>query len=117
MAAFEITQEQMAAFDDDGFFVVEGLLNEAETELLGKIARADQALIAGAASRADGEGGSVQLAVENELGESDIYSAIVRSRRIVDAMGAAASADPRRRPRRGYAPRPRPSLRSRRSAV
>jgi ectoine hydroxylase len=86
MAAFEVTQEQIAAFDDDGFFVVEGLLDETETELLGKIARADQALITAAASRADGEGGSVQLTVENELGESDIYSAIVRSRRIVDTM-------------------------------
>ena len=50
------------------------------------IARADQALVAGAASRADGEGGAVKVRVENELGESDIYSAIVRSRRIIEAM-------------------------------
>jgi hypothetical protein len=56
--------------------------------LLGRIARADQALKQAAYGRADGEGGVVQLTVENELPEDSIYGAIVRSRRIVDTMEA-----------------------------
>ena len=57
MSEFELTLEQIADFDDDGFFIVDGLLDREETDLLRDIARADQALVAGAASRADGEGG------------------------------------------------------------
>src|SRR5580692_2986587 len=86
MSHFEPSQEQIAAFDDDGFFVVEGLLDRDEVKLLGDIARVDSQWAAGAALRADGEGGAVKVRVENELGESDIYSAIVRSRRIVETM-------------------------------
>jgi ectoine hydroxylase-related dioxygenase (phytanoyl-CoA dioxygenase family) len=54
-------------------------------ELLRTIARADHTDGQKAASRRDGQGGTIKLTVENELGD-DIYSAIVRSRRIVDAM-------------------------------
>jgi ectoine hydroxylase len=86
MGHFELSLEQIADFDDDGFFIVEGLLDRAETDLLRDIARADRALVVGAANRADGEGGAVKVNVENELGESDVYSAIVRSRRIVETM-------------------------------
>jgi len=86
MSGFEITSEHIAAFDDDGFFIVEDLLDREETGLLRDIARADQVLQKGAASRADGEGASVKVRVENELGESDIYSAIARAERIVGVM-------------------------------
>jgi ectoine hydroxylase-related dioxygenase (phytanoyl-CoA dioxygenase family) len=37
-------------------------------------------------SRADGEGGSVKIAVRNDLTEHEIYSAIVRSQSLVRAM-------------------------------
>ena len=86
MSQFEVDLDQIAAFDDDGFFIVEKLLDREETDLLRDIARADPGAVAGAASRADGEGGAVKVRVENELGEADIYSAIVRSRRIVEGM-------------------------------
>jgi hypothetical protein len=86
MEQFELTQDEVAAFDDEGFVIVDGLLNGEETDLLRDIARADQALLAEAAGRADGEGGSIKVHVANELGESDIYSAIVRSQRIVNTM-------------------------------
>jgi ectoine hydroxylase len=86
MSHFELSQEQIAAFDDEGYFVAEGLLDREEVGLLRDIARADSQWVAGAASRADGEGGAVKVRVENELGESDIYSAIVRSQRIVETM-------------------------------
>jgi ectoine hydroxylase len=86
MNSFEPSLEQIAAFDDDGFFIVKGLLDPKETDLLRDIARADAQMVAGAATRADGEGGAVKVSVENELGANDIYSAIVRSRRIIETM-------------------------------
>ncbi len=56
MKRFEPTHEQIAAFDDDGFFIAENLLDREEVDLLRDIARADTQLAAGAALRADGEG-------------------------------------------------------------
>ena len=61
-------------------------LNREETQLLGTIARRDQAIAAGRTSRADGEGGAVELVVENELPPDSIYSAIVQGQPLVEAM-------------------------------
>ena len=60
-----LTLDAIEAFDRDGYIVVENLLDAEETKLLGTIARRDQALAASRTSRADGEGGSVDLVVEN----------------------------------------------------
>src|SRR4051794_31278903 len=86
MAFFRLSDEQLLAFERDGFFVAERLLDEEETSLLGDIARADAALARPAVSRADGEGGAVKLKVENELDDETIYAAIVRSERVAGAM-------------------------------
>ena len=88
MAHFRITGTQIEQFEEDGFFVVPNLLNTDEVELLSQIARADQELKLRKASRADGEGGSIDLVVENDLPTDSIYGAIVRSERIVHAMEA-----------------------------
>lgn len=84
--AWRITEQQVQQFVEDGFFVAKGLLAAGEVELLAKIARADQAQKTAAYGRADGEGGVVQLTVENEIPDDTIYGAIVRSERIVHAM-------------------------------
>ncbi len=81
-----LTLDAIEAFDRDGYIVVENLLNAEESELLGTIARRDHALAASRTSRADGEGGSVDLVVENELPKDSIYSAIVQSEPLVAAM-------------------------------
>jgi ectoine hydroxylase len=86
MSFLHMTPEQIAAFDDDGFVVVDGLLNDREIDLLREVARADQQIAANRSSRADGEGGSVDLVVNNDLVDDSIYAAIVRSERIVDTM-------------------------------
>lgn len=86
MSFFRVTESQLAAFQRDGFFVVESLLDEEETALLRDIAHADAALAQAAVSRADGEGGAVKLKVENELDDDSIYAAIVRSERIAGTM-------------------------------
>jgi ectoine hydroxylase len=85
MAGFDVSDEQLARFADDGFFIAEGLFDGEEIDLLRKIARADEPMARDAVSRRDGEGGVVKLAVRNDLGD-DIGGAIVRSRRLVRAM-------------------------------
>jgi hypothetical protein len=85
VTSFDISDEQVRHFRYDGFFIADRLLDADEIGLLGNVARADHALAAQAASRKDGQGGAIRLAVENEL-HDDVYGAIVRCRRIVDAM-------------------------------
>src|SRR5947207_9218414 len=85
MTAFTLTDDQVARFHEDGFFLVESLFDAEEIDLLRRIARADHQLVERAAGRRDGQGGVVKLLVENELAD-DIYSAFVRCRRIVDTM-------------------------------
>lgn len=79
------TDEQLRQYHDEGFFIARQLLSDAEVEALRRIAKSDRELLREAASRGDGEGGAIRLKVENELGD-DIYSAIVRSERIVNTM-------------------------------
>src|SRR5579862_9500645 len=80
MGTFAVSDEQISRYHRDGFFVVEGLFDQEEMDLLRDIARRDYGLENAAASRRDGQGGAIRLAVHNELG-NDIYSAFVRSRR------------------------------------
>jgi hypothetical protein len=87
MPSFTPSAEQIGRFQADGFFIAESLLDAEEVDLLRTIARADHQLVQEAASRGDGEGGAIRLAVDNEL-RDDLYGAIVRSRRIVDTMEA-----------------------------
>jgi hypothetical protein len=85
MPSFIPSADQLARFSTDGYFIAEALLDAEEVDLLRSLARADHQLVTEAASRGDGEGGAIRLAVENAL-RDDIYGAIVRSRRIVDTM-------------------------------
>lgn len=85
MSRFGVSDDQINEFDREGFLVVPGLLDEAEVELLGRIARADHALAANSYGRADGEGGTVKLLVENDVTD-DVYGAVVRCERIVRNM-------------------------------
>jgi ectoine hydroxylase-related dioxygenase (phytanoyl-CoA dioxygenase family) len=85
MSSFVLSSDQAARFHRDGYIVVEDLFDPGEIGLLRQIARADHQMAEGAAGRRDGQGGVVRLSLSNELGD-DIYSAIVRCRRIVDAM-------------------------------
>ncbi|MCA9029740.1 MAG: phytanoyl-CoA dioxygenase family protein [Planctomycetaceae bacterium] len=72
-------------FLEDGFLVIDGLLDASEVDLLSRIARADCELQRIAYGRADADGVAVTLSVRNDLVD-DYYSAIARSRRIVDPM-------------------------------
>jgi ectoine hydroxylase-related dioxygenase (phytanoyl-CoA dioxygenase family) len=80
---FAISDAQLEQYRRDGYLIVERLFDPEEIGLLSRIARADHQLEEQAASRRDGEGGAIRLSVRNAL-DDDIYSAVVRSRRIVD---------------------------------
>ena len=73
------------AFREQGFVVVRDLLDKAETELLASTARADRRMEEKATTRSDAAGGTTVLAVRDDLGD-DVYSDLVRNRRIVDSM-------------------------------
>src|SRR5262249_9016792 len=84
MSRFQLSDEQLERYEQDGYLIVEGFLDREEVQLLRRIARADQRL-ATAGSRRDGQGKVVKLAVHNDLPD-DIYGAVGRSRRLVEAM-------------------------------
>ncbi|MFK7819124.1 MAG: phytanoyl-CoA dioxygenase family protein [Planctomycetaceae bacterium] len=81
-----LTSKQIFEFETNGYVVIPDLLNSVETDLLAKIARQDQSLQQLRTSRTDGEGGAVDLVVQNSLPEDSIYGAIIRDDRIVGAM-------------------------------
>jgi len=76
---------ELEQFRADGFVIVRGLLSHDEVRLLGDVARADRELSESAYARRDASGQATVLSVRNEL-TGDIYSALARSRRIVDRM-------------------------------
>ena len=81
-----LDQQAKADFERDGYVIVPDLLTQNETTLLGTIARMDGQLSDGRTSRKDGEGGSVDLVVRNDLPTDTVYGAIVRMQPLVDAM-------------------------------
>jgi ectoine hydroxylase-related dioxygenase (phytanoyl-CoA dioxygenase family) len=87
MSYFRATDSDFRQFLDDGFIIARGLLNPEETTLLGDIAREDTKLAASTYGRKDATGLPVTLALRNALSD-DVYSAIARSRRVVDTMEA-----------------------------
>lgn len=87
MDFFEVTDDAVATFRQDGFLIVPGLLQTTEVERLSSIARADRDLAESAYGRKDAGGVPVMLSVRNVL-SGDIYSAIARSRRVVETMAA-----------------------------
>src|SRR5579862_2733482 len=80
-----LTQAQVAEFEKSGYLIVPGLFTAEETALLSEVSRADGVLAEAMKERLDTEGGKARLSLDNELGD-DIYSAIVRSERIVRPM-------------------------------
>jgi hypothetical protein len=87
MRRLSVDETHLRAFHEDGFFVIEHLLDPEEVDLLRTVAEADRRLHDSAVSRRDGEGGTIRLSLSNTLGD-DIYAAIVRSRTVVDAAEA-----------------------------
>jgi len=81
-----LSNDDRQRFLQDGYVIVPELLTQAEAGLLKRVARMDRELASDRTSRADGEGGSVDLVVRNELAEDSVYAAIVRAQPLVEAM-------------------------------
>ena len=78
--------ERRRQFENDGYIIVDSLLNASEAQLLGQVARMDRELAAARTSRNDGEGGSVDLVLRNDLPEDTIYGAIARLQPLVELV-------------------------------
>jgi ectoine hydroxylase-related dioxygenase (phytanoyl-CoA dioxygenase family) len=85
MSDLTLTDQQRAAFAQDGYLLIENLLDEKEVSLLRDAARADQKMQQGAMTVADTEGRSTNLSLWNHPGE-DVYGMVARSERVVGAM-------------------------------
>lgn len=85
MSQFALTDEQVVQFNRDGFLMLPDHFDAEEMDLLLKIGRADRELAGQANGRRDASGGISKLALRNDLGDT-IYSAIVRSHRVVNPM-------------------------------
>lgn len=85
MPSFTPTESQIADFNRDGYLMVPGLFDKEEMDLMLNIGKGDQQLAKETRGRVDSKGGISKLALRNDLSE-DIYSACVRSKRIVEPM-------------------------------
>ena len=80
-----ISDAAVAEYNREGFVLVRGMLDAEETGLLARAAHADRVLDQHAFGRADGEGGTVRLALWNHPTET-IYGMIARCQAIVGSM-------------------------------
>lgn len=83
MRLFEINDEQIKQFHEDGYLIVPGLFTKEYTDMLITVAKADQAMSQSEGKR-DASGGVSHLRLRNDL-PHDIYSAFVRSESVIDA--------------------------------
>ncbi|MBI1321224.1 MAG: phytanoyl-CoA dioxygenase family protein [Candidatus Hydrogenedens sp.] len=83
MAAF--TDADFEAFERDGYVVARGLFSAEEMRLLHLVGKADAGLLGDTLDRHDTSGHVTRLALRNDL-RDDLYSAIVRSERMVRPM-------------------------------
>ena len=81
----QLSEIQIAAFHDEGYLIVRGVFDAEEADILRAAAAADQSFKENAFDLKDGEGGKAQLVLWNSAGE-DLWGAIARSERIVNAM-------------------------------
>ncbi len=86
MIGFTVSDEQTATFQDDGYLIVRQLFSQAEMDGLLAYARGDQGLLDSSYVRTDSQGGETRLALKNDLDDTSVYTAIVRSRRVATTM-------------------------------
>ena len=81
----QLSEKQLTAFHEEGYLIVRGVFDAEEADILRAAAAADQSFKENAYDLEDGEGGKAQLVLWNSAGE-DLWGAIARSERIVNAM-------------------------------
>lgn len=83
MIPHKLTSAQVQRFREDGYLVVDKLFDEEEIQLLHKIAKGDREKRTWDVK--DTGGGVSKIWLDNDL-KDDIFSAVVRCRRLVDSM-------------------------------
>lgn len=85
MSEYRLSPEDVAEFERTGCLLKKKHFDMEEVDLLYKIAKTDQAIATGAIDRVDQQGFTTRLTLRNTL-EDDMYSAIVRSEKMVNPM-------------------------------
>ena len=85
MANSTLTAQQVADFQRDGYLMVRALFDAEEMDILRTAAKVDAAIKEHAYLVDDGKGAATKLALWNKAGD-DLYGAVARGHRIVDAM-------------------------------
>jgi ectoine hydroxylase-related dioxygenase (phytanoyl-CoA dioxygenase family) len=80
----QLTTEQLAQYNEDGFLIVKELFNGDEIDLLERVTRADPHMSQGGVMK-DADGGESRIWITQKEGE-DICNAIARSGRIILPM-------------------------------
>ncbi|MHB8970979.1 MAG: phytanoyl-CoA dioxygenase family protein [Pirellulaceae bacterium] len=78
--------EQLATFQLKGYLRINALFDPAEVDLLYRISKADRELVDQSYGRRDASGQTTRLTLRNDLDDSTIYTAIVRSQRVAGTM-------------------------------
>jgi hypothetical protein len=86
MVKFKLSEELLADFHRDGYLIARELFDQPEMDGLLRYAKGDEVLANEAYVRADATGAETRLALRNDLDDESVYTAIVRSRRIVSTM-------------------------------
>lgn len=81
----KLTDSQIAQYHRDGYVFVPNLLDTEEVDLLLKIARADREMDRAARLMKDAQGKGSKISLSYKLTDN-IYSAVARSERVVNAM-------------------------------
>jgi len=93
MSPTRFSNEQLAAYAQDGYVLEKSLFDREEIEQLRRTAKRDSALDTQAYGRNDGEGGTVRLSLWNHPGD-DLYGMFSRNCRIVDRVEQVLGDEP-----------------------
>src|SRR5688572_8632056 len=85
MSYTALSNDQVRAFERDGYVIVRSFLNTEEAEIVRRAAKADAAFQKNAYDLKDPEGGVAKLVLWNKAGE-DLWGALARCERLVRAM-------------------------------
>ncbi len=85
MANAQLTKEQIATFNEDGYLIIPGFLKEAEVNKLYRVATEDDTMSKHSYDVNDSTGKKSKLALWFTPG-NDAYGLLTRSKRIVDAV-------------------------------
>jgi len=85
MSNHKLSDEQLKAYNNDGYTLIPGLFENEEIDLLRSAAKSDQELDKNARSMNDGTGMKVRLCLWNHPGEG-IYGMYARCHRMVNTV-------------------------------